>query len=181
MSLCLENLFLDVFLNALANGKEILENMNDLWADLFKAPHYEQHKNRCQKSASALILITPREQGYESDSLGPLRCINSSHWYSLFLIQHNKRMSLKHNPAHTQPCLTILRRKSRLEHLEGGPRARTPPFPAGRPKWCLGTEEEPQACSPGDHIISCSPKPRKLIIHGLLPLNTKMGGGRVQR
>lgn len=53
-------MFLDVFLNAFAKKKEILENMNDIWAGqtCLRPLNYQQHKNRCQKSASALILIT---------------------------------------------------------------------------------------------------------------------------
>lgn len=126
-------------------------------------------------------LDNPHVQGYESDSLGPLHCINSSHWYSLFLIQHNKRMSLKHKPS-THPIMSnnSQKEKSSLEHLECGPRVRTPPFQVGWPKWYLRTEEEQQACSPGDRIISCSSKPCKLIIHGLLPLNTKRRGRKVR-
>lgn len=62
--------------------------MNDLWAEACSRPqHYEQHENRCQKSASALILMALLPaRGYELDSLSRLRCINSSHWYNLFLI-----------------------------------------------------------------------------------------------
>lgn len=99
----------EVFLNVLTKKKkkerkEIPENMNDLQAreTLLRSLNYEQQENRCQKNTRALILITllpPRVPGYESDSLTPLYCINSSHWYNLFLIQHNKRVSLKHKPS----------------------------------------------------------------------------------
>lgn len=123
-SLWLENLFREVFLNALASEKEIPENMYDLWAGgtRLRPPHYEQQENSCQKSARALILITlrpPCVQGYESDSLSPLHCTNSSRRYNLFLIQHNKRMSLKQTQHTPQQWLTTLRSKSQAgAHLE---------------------------------------------------------------